>query len=134
MNADFIDTNILVYLFSVDEKEKRLQAEALVQREESLISTQVLNEFVNVMFRKFSLSSSEIDHACRELELTFRVSVVTQKTIFNAIRLKGRYGFSYFDALMVSSALEEGCQNLYTEDLQHGQVVEDNLTIINPFL
>jgi predicted nucleic acid-binding protein len=134
MNADFIDTNILVYLFSVDEKEKRLRAEELVQRAELLISTQVINEFVNVMFRKFSLSASEVDQACRELELTFRVSVVTQKTIFNAIRLKGRYGFSYFDALMVSSALEERCQNLYTEDMQHGQVVEDNLTIVNPFL
>jgi predicted nucleic acid-binding protein len=134
MNADFIDTNILVYLFSVDEKEKRLRAEQLVQREESLISTQVLNEFANVMFRKFSLSISEVDQACRELEFTFRVSVVTPKTIFNAIHLKGRYGFSYFDALMVSSALEERCQNLYTEDMQHGQVVEDNLTIVNPFL
>lgn len=98
MSADFIDTNILVYLFSVDEREKRLRAEQLVQREESLISTQVLNEFANVMFRKFSLSISEVDQACRELELTFRVSIVTPKTIFNAIRLKGRYGFSYFDA------------------------------------
>jgi predicted nucleic acid-binding protein len=134
MSADFFDTNILVYLFSVDEKEKRLRAEQLVQREESLISTQVLNEFANVMFRKFSLSISEVDQACRELEFTFRVSVVTPKTIFNAIRLKGRYGFSYFDALMVSSALEEGCHNLYTEDLQHGQVVEDHLKIINPFI
>jgi predicted nucleic acid-binding protein len=134
MNVDFIDTNVVVYLFSVDEAEKRQQAEDLVQQGASVISTQVLNEFSNVMLRKFGLSVAEVENACRELGGFFKVSNVSMETICRALRLKGRYKFSYFDALMVSSALEEGCQKIYTEDLQHGQIIENQLEIVNPFV
>lgn len=134
MNADFIDTNVVVYLFSVDEEEKRHKAEKLVLDRDAVISTQVLNEFSNVMLRKFGLSAGEVEQACRELEGSFKVSTVTPETIFNALRLKDRYGFSYFDALMVSSAFEESCRKLYTEDLQHGQIIENQLEIVNPFV
>jgi predicted nucleic acid-binding protein len=132
MSAKFVDTNVVVYLFSGDEPEKKSRAEA-VTAEHTLLSTQVLNEFANVMFRKFKLTNDEVAAACRELSNNFTVSTVTSETIFHALKLKGRYGFSYFDSLIVASALEEGCDTLYTEDLQHGQIIEDQLTISNPF-
>jgi len=122
-----------VYLFSVDEEQKRRKAEKLLQAGALVISTQVLNEFSNVMLRKFGLSAQDVELACRELTNAFTVSAVTVATIFSALKLKARYGFSYFDALMVSSALEQGCSTLYSEALQHGLVVEGRLTVINPF-
>ena len=132
MSAKFIDTNIVVYLFSGDEPEKKSRAEDVTAGHAHL-STQVLNEFANVMFRKFRLTADEVSAACRELSNSFTIATVTAETIFHALRLKGRYGFSYFDSLIVASALEEGCDTLYTEDLQHGQIIENQLTITNPF-
>ena len=134
MNAKFIDTNIVVYLFSGDEPEKRSKAENIVEADNLIISTQVLNEFANVMFRKFKLSPKEVSSACKELTLNFDIVTVNPSTIFNAIKLKERYGFSYFDSAILSSAIEAGCDTLYSEDLQHGQTIENQLRIINPFI
>jgi predicted nucleic acid-binding protein len=50
-----------------------------------------------------------------------------------ALDIVGRYGFSWFDSLIVATALDAGCDTLYTEDLQHGQVIEGKLTVTNPF-
>ena len=132
MSTRFIDTNVVVYLFSSDEPEKQATAKEATSGH-AIVSTQVINEFANVMFRKFKLTADQVSLACRELSNSFTVATVTTETIFNALRLKARYGFSYFDSLIVASALEEGCATLYTEDLQHGQIIENKLTITNPF-
>lgn len=133
MSVKFIDTNVVVYLFSGDEPEKKSRATVLTEGN-AILSTQVLNEFANVMLRKFRLSADEVSAACRDLSNCFTIVTVTSETIFHALRLKGRYGFSYFDALIVASALEEGCDTLYTEDMQNGLVIENNLKIVNPFV
>ena len=56
------------------------------------------------------------------------------ETIQHAIKLKGKYHYSYFDSLAIATAFEAGCSVLYSEDLQHNQKMEGKLTIINPFL
>ncbi len=66
MSAKFVDTNVVVYLFSGDEPEKKSRAEA-VTAEHALLSTQVLNEFANVMFRKFKLTNDEVAAAALDL-------------------------------------------------------------------
>jgi predicted nucleic acid-binding protein len=48
--------------------------------------------------------------------------------------MEARYHLNYWDALIVAAALLAGCDTLYTEDLQHGQVIEGRLTVVNPFL
>jgi predicted nucleic acid-binding protein len=51
-----------------------------------------------------------------------------------AWKLQARYRFSYFDSLIIAAALAAGCSTLYSEDMQHGQVIAGRLTISNPFL
>jgi predicted nucleic acid-binding protein len=64
----------------------------------------------------------------------FVVTVITQTTIEKAFVLSLKYGFSYWDSLIISSAIENGCNILYSEDMQHEQLIEKKLRIINPFL
>ena len=129
----FIDTNVLIYGYSEDEPDKRQRAIDCVRSGEAWISTQVLNETINVLKRKFSLSYSQIRDAVQELSEGFPIVLVSVNTIEMALNLAERYQYSYFDSLILASALEAGCQILYSEDLHDGQRIENQLTIINPF-
>ena len=114
----FIDTNVLIYGYSEDEPDKRQRAIDCVGSGEAWISTQVLNETINVLKRKFSLSYSQIRDAVQELSEGFPIVLVSVNTIEMALNLAERYQYSYFDSLILASALEAGCQILYSEDLQ----------------
>jgi len=129
----FIDTNVLIYGYSEDEPDKRQRAIDCVRSGEAWISTQVLNETINVLKRKFSLSYSQIRDAVQEISKGFPIILVSVNTIEMALNLAERYQYSYFDSLILASALEAGCQILYSEDLQDGQRIENQLTIVNPF-
>jgi predicted nucleic acid-binding protein len=129
----FIDTNVLIYGYSEDEPDKRQRAIDCVRSGEAWISTQVLNETINVLKRKFSLSYSQIRDAVQELSEGFPIVLVSVNTIEIALNLAERYQYSYFDSLILASALEAGCQILYSEDLQDGQRIENQLMIVNPF-
>ena len=63
-----------------------------------------------------------------------RVFVNNPETIKKAIEIANKYGFSFYDSLIINAAIESGCKMLYSEDMQHGQVIEKKLTIINPFV
>ena len=129
----FIDTNVLIYGYSEDEPDKRQRAIDCVRSGEAWISTQVLNETINVLKRKFSLSYSQIRDAVQEVSKGFPIILVSVNTIEMALNLAERYQYSYFDSLILASALEAGCQILYSEDLQDGQRIENQLMIVNPF-
>jgi predicted nucleic acid-binding protein len=116
-----------------DEPNKRQRAIDCVRSAEAWISTQVLNETINVLKRKFSLSYSQIRDAVQEISKGFPIILVSVNTIEIALNLAERYQYSYFDSLILASALEAGCQILYSEDLQDGQRIENQLTIVNPF-
>ena len=90
-------------------------------------------EFVNVSQRKLKASWLAIQLSLVELENNYRVHTNSAATITRATRLAQRYGFSWFDALIVAAALDCGCQTLYSEDLQDGQLVEGSLRVVNPF-
>lgn len=129
----FLDTNVLIYLYSEDESEKANLALQCAQEPGAWISTQVLNEVSNVMRRKQKLTYPDILNVVLELQNNFQVATVTPRTIEQALLLGERYRYSYFDSLMLASALEQGCAVLYSEDMQNGQVIEGSMTIINPF-
>ena len=61
------------------------------------------------------------------------IGMISTYTLFQALRLQSRYEFSYFDSLMLASALEYGCEYFMSEDLSSGQVIENKLKITNPF-
>jgi predicted nucleic acid-binding protein len=125
----FFDTNILVYAFL--DVEKRNAALTVISGG-GTISAQVLNEFTNVARRR-GREWAEIAEAIGVIRDRFPdISPLTAETHAVALTLAQDHGFSFYDALIVAAAVGAGCDTLYSEDMQHGRVI-DGLTIRNPF-
>ena len=129
----FIDTNVLVYLYSWDEKEKQQAAYNAIENHDCIISTQIINEFCNVCIKKLGLSALEVRKAINEILAIFPLTLVDKRTINYAIELYGKYKYSYYDSLVISSALLSGCDYLLTEDMSNGQEIDEKITITNIF-
>ena len=127
----FFDTNVLLYLLSADAS-KADCAEALVAAG-GTISVQVLNEFASVASRKFGMSWPEIREVLETFRVMCRVEPLGLETHELGVALAERYGFSIYDAMILASAQLANCQVVFTEDLQHGQAIDERLKIINPF-
>lgn len=127
----FADTNVLAYLVGSDPA-RRATARAVFATAPT-ISTQVVNEFLNVCLRKARLERDAAHALADELIHHCPTVAVTADTVRSAMRIAGRYGFSHWDALIVAAAIEAGCAVLYTEDLQDGQVLDGRLSVVNPF-
>jgi predicted nucleic acid-binding protein len=128
----FYDSNTLLYMISSDAT-KAGRIEALLVGG-GVVSVQVLNEFTAVARRKFSLPWPEIEVALDPIKEAFEVEPVTLETYDLAVTVAQRFGYTIYDSLIIAAALIAGCDTLYSEDMQHGQVVADRLTILNPFL
>jgi predicted nucleic acid-binding protein len=130
----FFDTNILIYVYSVDEPEKQhLALQTIETTEQRWISTQVMSEISNTLSRKFKLNYSDIGNVLTEIQANFQIVTVKPITIENALKLAQTYRFSYYDSLIIAAALEQSCEVLYSEDMQHQQIINQQLTILNPF-
>ncbi len=100
-----------------------------------IISTQVLNENINVLFKKYKhFGNADRAEYISVLQQYCSVEIITVNTIISALAIKERYQLQWYDSLIVAAALQAGCTILYSEDMQHGLVVEKQLSIINPFL
>lgn len=128
----FFDTSVLLYLLSA-ETLKADRVEELLEKS-GAISVQVLNEFTAVAIRKLGLSFAEV----REVLGVIRTLCVTHSLTVEhhdkATEIAERYRFSFYDSVIVASALLSGCKTLYSEDLQHRQAIDKQLTVVNPFL
>jgi predicted nucleic acid-binding protein len=129
----FLDTNILVYLYSPAEAEKQRIVIKSINRYDCFISMQVLNEFCNVCTRKLKMPTNEIRATITKILKICYLMEVDKETADNALEIHERYGYTYYDSLMVSSALESDCEYLLTEDLSDGQIIDGKLTIKNIF-
>lgn len=129
--GDFIDTNVLVYLASADPG-KAARAEEIVAHG-GTISVQVLNELANVARRKMRLSWTETSELLSTLRRLVAVVPVTIETHDRGLHLAERFGLSIYDAMIVAAAAIAGCNVLWTEDLQHGAILE-GIRVSNPFL
>ena len=125
----FIDTNIVIY--ALGESSTKTAHAAPLFAQHPTISTQVLSETANVALRKLALPLAETRKLLTTLESMCRVEMVAPACIHRALDITGRYGFSWYDSL--TTAIEAGCDTLYTEDFQHGQVIDGKLTVTNPF-
>ena len=126
------DTIVLLYLLSKDAK-KADRVEALLQ-DCGNVSVQVLNEFTAVSRGKLGMSFAEIREILATVRTVCHAHPLTVETHDRAIEIAERYKFSVYDSVIVASACLAGCKTLYAEDLQHRQVIEGQLTIIDPFL
>jgi len=128
----FVDTNILVYSVA-DDLRKRAIADDLLMQEGIVISPQVISEFVVVTIRKQILEPSKTIEYAQKFLSAFRVTVMTADTITLALKIMTKYHFAYWDSLILAAAIESACTIVYSEDLQDGQQIEDQVTIRNPF-
>jgi predicted nucleic acid-binding protein len=128
----FFDTNVLIYAVAKDDP-RAGKAEALLA-DGGIVSIQSLNEFVSVARRKLGMSWREVrgflDLLCILCPKPVPISFDTHR---GALAIAEKYGYSIYDALIASAALEAGCKTLYSEDLHDGQVLNRQLTIRNPF-
>jgi predicted nucleic acid-binding protein len=128
----FFDTNVLLYLLS-DDSGKAQRVEDLLAAQ-GTISVQVLNEFAAVALRKLKMPLSDVQEILDTVRAVCSVESITVATHDRGLAVYDRYGFSLYDSMLVASALIAGAKILYSEDLQHGQLVDAQLRIINPFL
>ena len=128
----FIDSNVALYLLSADVA-RADRAEQVLECG-AVISVQVLNEVANVARRKVRLKWPAIDELLTALRAVCKVEPLTLATHEAGRRIAERYGLSIWDAMIVASALLAGCSTLYSEDMQHGLLVERKLRIRNPFV
>jgi predicted nucleic acid-binding protein len=128
----FIDSNIVLYLLSADVA-KADRAEAVVAAG-GVVSVQVLNEVTNVARRKLGMAWAETDDLLAGLRSACSVEPLTLRTHDTGRRLAERYGLSTWDAMIASAALLAGCDTLFSEDMQHGLLLERQLRVCNPFI
>lgn len=140
VGLELIDTNILIYAYDVDEPAKHAVAHGLIRRlsdERRLVmSTQVLNEFCNVMMRRGRMNRLSPEGATEAVARLLTIGVVfpmTPALTLRAVAAVRRHGLSFWDALIWAAAAENGVGVVYTEDFQHGREVE-GVRFINPFL
>ena len=130
----FLDTNILIYLYSEDEPAKQSVAVGIFDRFGCVISTQVINEFCAVCLRKLKMPADEVHRAIDEITDNCELCYIDTGVIKKALSLHNKYGYTYYDCLVLASAVLNDCRCLYSEDMQHNQFIEGKLKIINPFL
>ncbi|MCC6601687.1 MAG: PIN domain-containing protein [Anaerolineae bacterium] len=134
----FLDTNILVYSFDPSEPAKQQIARELVKTALSsqmgAISSQVVQEFLNVAQRKFAkpMSVTEARRYLNTVLFPLCQHFPSIDLYDKALMLREETGYSFYDALILAAAIESGCQTLLSEDLQDGRTIH-NVTILNPF-
>lgn len=131
-SSAFVDSNIVLYALGQEPHKKQQAWRILFNRPR--ISTQVLGECSNVLIKKHKLDKSQIRGTLSDILLFTTVEPIGLPVVETAWTVLERYRYSYFDSLIVASALTAGCKILYSEDLHHGQVIDGRLSIINPFL
>ena len=134
----FLDTNVFVYCFDREDRRKQKRAESLVAQalghHLAVISSQVVQEFLNVATRKFARpmkaneSRAYLDTVLSPLCEVFPTMALYQE----ALNLHAETGYSFYDSLIIAAALEARCSVLYSEDLQDGRTIRE-LKIVNPF-
>ena len=132
----FIDSNIWVYFATKNKSEKQLRSYKIIKDNysEISVSTQVLGEIFNVLKKKTTLKSEEIAEIVIKYSDEFPVLAIDKKHLAKAIDIHLKYHYSYYDSQVIATALLSNCAILYSEDLHHQQVIEDKLTIINPYI
>ena len=131
MPREFLDSNILVYAFTTDQR--AAVAQGLLEHG-GIISVQGLNEFTNVARRKLGMTWAEVRESLVAIRtLCSTILPIDIETHAEGLRIAEYYGYAMFDALIIASALRANCSTLWSEDMQDGIVIDGRLRIANPF-
>lgn len=143
MDKQFIDSNIWLYRLLIDPTMEQEESEAKRQiaitltqgtNKNLIVSTQVITETCAVLKRKTKISDDNLLELIQEFEEQCEVIPLTTAHIKHACQLRINYHFSYWDSLLMATALSGNASIFYSEDMQHNLLVDNQLRIINPFL
>ena len=129
----FFDTNVLIYAFSGDNPVKQRTAVEAIKKFPPIVSTQVLNECANIFLCKKNFAPEIVCEMIDNISTFFHVCPISLETVHIALDVRAKYGFSYYDCLIIASALQNNCTKLFSEDMQNGQVIHKKLQIVNIF-
>lgn len=127
----FFDTSVLLYLLSGDAAKADRVERLLADR--GTVSVQVLNEFASVALRKLAMPLYDVREILGTIRAVSRVEPVTLATHDRGLAIHERYGFALYDSMLIAAALIAGATLLCSEHLQHGQLIDAQLRISNPF-
>jgi predicted nucleic acid-binding protein len=130
-----LDTNLWVYFYSKDPLEKYQRVEEILRTHPRSIqiSTQVLGELFHVLTRKKFTSETDAVNIVSSLINSFPILPIEPANVMQAMEVKQKYGYSYWDSLVLATALLHNCSILYSEDMHHDQLINATLRIVNPF-
>ncbi|MGD9974522.1 MAG: PIN domain-containing protein [Desulfatirhabdiaceae bacterium] len=132
----FVDSNIFIYAkVKSQDPTKHLCAKNFLRTldEQVFISVQVLNEFYNTLVR-IGIDDHTIQNSLKDIMQSTQTQSISKSTVQRCWKLRIKNKYSYYDSLILASAIESECKTLYTEDMQHEQVIDGKLKILNPFL
>jgi predicted nucleic acid-binding protein len=133
----FLDTNVLVYACDSSDVAKQQAALVLISisasRGEGVISTQVLGEFFHAtVIRRKLLTAEEAERAVLAFQAALVVAAIEPPLVADAIKIHRQYQTRYWDSLIIATALHQGCAEIASEDLNHGQSY-NGVVVRNPF-
>ena len=88
----------------------------------------------NVFLKKYKIPSESVIYNINFIKELVELGSVDYSDIVSAIKIREKYSLSYYDSLMVQTAINSDCSILYSEDLSHNQLFENKLKVINPFI
>ena len=136
MTKVMIDTNLWVYLYAKNPDNKYRKVRELIDNnfDSIIISTQILGELYNVLTKKKLIDQEAAKQIILENSLNFQVVEIDLIKVVTALDINSRYGYSYWDSLVIATALNYDCSIIYSEDMQHNQFIENKTRIVNPLL
>jgi len=130
----FVDSNIWLYLFLQDNDEKYKMTEQYFMSNNLnsifISSYQVINEVSNILLKK-KFTEAEIRESINYLLKVCTLQELTKEILLTASHVRERYSFSFWDSIIIGSALCSKCDTLITEDMQSGLIVDEKLVIKN---
>jgi predicted nucleic acid-binding protein len=133
--ACFIDTNIWLYAFiEADDATKSATARALIQGSEPIVSTQVINEVCVNLLQCADFTEEQVSRLVESFYEKYHVIELSKSVLLMASQLRQRYSLSFWDSTIVAAALSGGVSILYSEDMQDGLTIEEQLQVRNPFV
>ncbi len=136
MTKVMIDTNLWVYLYAKNPDNKYRKVRELIDNhfDSIIISTQILGELYNVLTKKKLIDQEAAKQIILENSLNFQVVEIDLIKVVTALDINSKYGYSYWDSLVIATALNYDCSIIYSEDMQHNQFIENKTRIVNPLL
>lgn len=134
----FVDSNIWIYAVTQSEaippNPRHEAAKVLTRTIQPYISVQVINEVSYNLVKKFKFTESDIQTLVKSFYRAYTVCpMMDEVLLLEASSIRQRYNISFWDSMLVSTAIQSQCSLFYTEDMRHGLIVNDVLTIVNPF-